>query len=262
VLERFERSLRIISLGLGVLLVFEILRMGIRRDPLARLEIPEIPTLESEGTRTLAVATTAAVSVPVTGVSAPVGSKGTNAAAMSTNSTNATVVSGGTNRAGGVPPGGGTNKPVVKSGAAPEGPAGMMPGMPAGMMPAGMMPGMMGMPFGGGPGGPGMGGPKLTPLSAQIQGRIDKVVQSEAFAPIMRPLPMALLGIAGQQAILRAPNGQTDLVKEGAELGGLKLLRIGINRVLVEHEGQPKELTIFNGFGSESLLPKQKEIVK
>jgi hypothetical protein len=70
---------------------------------------------------------------------------------------------------------------------------------------------------------------------------------------------MALLGIAGQDAFLRAPNGQTGLVKEGEELGGVKLLRIGTNRVLIELEGQQKELSVFSGFGSESLLPKQQE---
>ena len=70
---------------------------------------------------------------------------------------------------------------------------------------------------------------------------------------------MALLGIAGKYAFMRAPNGQTDLMNEGGELGGLKLLQIGTNRVLVEHEGQQKELTIFSGFGSDSLLPKGKD---
>jgi hypothetical protein len=29
--------------------------------------------------------------------------------------------------------------------------------------------------------------------------------------------------------------------------------------VLIEHEGQQKELSVFSGFGSETLLPKQKE---
>jgi hypothetical protein len=68
---------------------------------------------------------------------------------------------------------------------------------------------------------------------------------------------MALLGIAGNIAFLRAPNGQTGIVKENEELGGIKLLRIGTNRVLVEEEGQKKELTIFSGLGGESLLPKK-----
>lgn len=97
--------------------------------------------------------------------------------------------------------------------------------------------------------------PELPPL---IQARIDKIAQSEILAPFMRRMPMALLGIAGQDAFLRAPSGQTGLVKEGGELGGIKLLQIGINRVLVEQEGEKKELTIFSGLGSESLLPKPK----
>jgi hypothetical protein len=70
---------------------------------------------------------------------------------------------------------------------------------------------------------------------------------------------MALLGIAGRDAFLRAPNGQTGLLKEGEELGGVKLLRIAHNRVLIEHDGQRKELTMFSGFGSETLIPKEKE---
>src|SRR5262245_54153811 len=98
-----------------------------------------------------------------------------------------------------------------------------------------------------------------TNLPPEISARIDRVTQSEILGSIIRPLPMALLGIAGQDAFLRAPNGQTGLLKEGEELGGVKLLRIGTNRVLIEHEGQQKELTVFSGFGSETLLPKQKE---
>jgi hypothetical protein len=46
------------------------------------------------------------------------------------------------------------------------------------------------------------------------------------------------------------------LVKEGEDLGPIKLLRIGTNRVLVEQEGQKKELMIFSGFGGEPLLPQ------
>ena len=98
-----------------------------------------------------------------------------------------------------------------------------------------------------------------TNLPLVISERIDRVTQSEILGSIIRPLPMALLGIAGQDAFLRAPNGQTGLLKEGEELAGVKLLRIGTNRVLIEHEGQQKELSVFSGFGSETLLPKQKE---
>jgi hypothetical protein len=96
-------------------------------------------------------------------------------------------------------------------------------------------------------------------LPLPIRARVDRITDSEILGPIMRPLPMGLLGIAGNVAFLRATNGQTGLVKEGDSLGGLKLLQIGTNRVLVEDDGQKKELTIFSGYGSESLLPKQKE---
>ncbi len=102
--------------------------------------------------------------------------------------------------------------------------------------------------------------PRLqTNLPPAISARIERITQSEILGSIIRPLPMALLGIAGPDAFVRAPNGQTGLLKEGEELGGVKLLRIGTNRVLIEHEGQQKELSVFSGFGSETLLPKQKE---
>jgi hypothetical protein len=67
---------------------------------------------------------------------------------------------------------------------------------------------------------------------------------------------MALIGIADQEAFLRATNGQTGPVKVGGEIGGIKLLRIGVNRVLVEQDGEKKELTLFGGVGGESLMPK------
>jgi hypothetical protein len=98
-----------------------------------------------------------------------------------------------------------------------------------------------------------------TNLPPVIQTRVEKITQSEILGPVIRPLPMALLGIAGKDAFVRAPNGQTGLLREGEELGGLKLLRLGTNRILVEFEQQQKELTIFEGFGSDTLLPKAKE---
>jgi hypothetical protein len=97
---------------------------------------------------------------------------------------------------------------------------------------------------------------KIADLPAPVKERIDRITQGEILAPVMRPLPMALLGIAGQSAFLRSPEGQTGLVKEGDSLGTLKLLRIGTNRVLVEIDGEKKELMIFAGLGSESLLAK------
>jgi hypothetical protein len=102
-------------------------------------------------------------------------------------------------------------------------------------------------------------GKKDVNISPAAQARVERITQSEILGPVQRPLPMALLGIAGRDAFLRAPNGQTGLLKEGDELGGIKLLRIAHNRVLIEHDGQKKELTMFSGFGSETLIPKEKE---
>jgi hypothetical protein len=106
------------------------------------------------------------------------------------------------------------------------------------------------------PGGRPGAAQKMADLPAPVKERIDRITQGEILAPVMRPLPMALLGIGGQSAFLRSPDGQTGLVKEGDSLGTLKLLRIGTNRVLVEVDGEKKELMIFAGLGSESLMPK------
>jgi hypothetical protein len=112
-----------------------------------------------------------------------------------------------------------------------------------------------GMAMAGGPGMPGQG-PPLPPLPPAVQARLDRIVESELLAPMMRPQPVALLGIIGNDALLQAPNGQSGLVKEGDELGGIKLLKLGINRALIEEAGEQRELTLFSGLGSESLLSK------
>ena len=97
---------------------------------------------------------------------------------------------------------------------------------------------------------------KAPELPPAVQARVDRITQSEILGAVVRPLPMALLGIAGPDVFLRAPNGQTGMIRAGEELGGVKLLKIGVNRVLIEHEKEQKELTLFSGFGSETLLPK------
>jgi hypothetical protein len=116
---------------------------------------------------------------------------------------------------------------------------------------------------------PGMAGGNFNPFAPRgkpaddlppvVQARISRIVDSEILGQVMHPLPMALLGIAGDVAFLRSDSGETGLVKEGDSLGELKLLKIGINRVLVEQNGQKSELMIFSGYGGESLLPKQND---
>jgi hypothetical protein len=69
------------------------------------------------------------------------------------------------------------------------------------------------------------------------------------------PPPPALLGLAGAYAIIRTPEGQTDLVAEGGTLGTVKVIKIGINRVLIEHKGKTEELNIFDGLGGQPLVP-------
>jgi hypothetical protein len=73
------------------------------------------------------------------------------------------------------------------------------------------------------------------------------------------PARPALLGIAGDRAILRLPDGKVELAGEGSEIGGVKVLRMAQNRVLVEYRGRKLELTIFSGLGSDSLSEKSKD---
>ncbi|MGZ8900419.1 MAG: hypothetical protein ACXW3Z_10015 [Limisphaerales bacterium] len=93
----------------------------------------------------------------------------------------------------------------------------------------------------------------------EIAARIDKIKDTQVLGQIMRPPPMALMGIAGPDVLMRGPNGQMGMIRVGEQLEGVKLISIGVNRVLVEHDGQQKELMLFEGFGGESLLSKGKE---
>ena len=92
----------------------------------------------------------------------------------------------------------------------------------------------------------------------EIAARVEKIKESQVLGMIVRPPPMGLIGIAGPDVILRGPNGQMGIIRVGEELGGVKLLQIGVNRVLVQYEGKTNELTLFEGFGGESLLRKEK----
>lgn len=92
------------------------------------------------------------------------------------------------------------------------------------------------------------------PLPTDIKQRTDKLNSSGILGRIPQPPPMALIGIAEPYAFVRTPQGQTGKVKEGESLGGVKVLRVGANRILVEHEGRKSELQIFSGIGSNSLL--------
>lgn len=242
--DRITRLFRLAALVLLLGLAVRIALVFVRPNPLANLRIPTIPTLATGSSTTNTAASPAPTPPPGPTATATNLAKGaSNAPGVTGGSTNST----GTN-APARPPG--TNAPgtngtaiATAAGAKPPGPPPTMlagPGMP--MMPGG--PGMR---------GPGRGGPALDPLT---QARLDRIIQSELLAPVHRPLPMALLGIAGTNAFLRTPSGMSGMLGEGGELGGIKLLRIGINRVLVDEGGTNKELTIFGGAGGQSLLPQ------
>ena len=106
--------------------------------------------------------------------------------------------------------------------------------------------------------GPGPNSATAKPLDPLRQARLERIIQAEILGPSPRPMPLTLLGIAGNDAFIRTTNGLSGLVHEGSEFGGIRLVRIGVNRVLVDDAGNLKELTLFNGAGGESLLPSPK----
>jgi hypothetical protein len=284
--ERSEPVLRIICVALAALLLFQLSRVVLRSDPLKNLAIPAVPTLaanaEGGGKGTNAATPKMTVMAGTNAASHPDSDKrGTNAVphldAAKTNTNGAATnepAGTGTNAVHQESNKPGTNSIVRKEGgkidtnAAANLESGKTGTNVAAQKKSGKSetnavmnsavhppPGMGGMNFmpGQGPGGSPV---DLPPL---IKARVDRIVQSEILGQVIKPMPMALLGIAGKDVFFRAPSGQTGLVKEGDELGGVKILRIGMNRILVEQDGEKKELTIFSGFGSETLLPKQEK---
>ena len=266
-LKNSERILKFACLVLGLLTLFQLARVVARSNPLARLSIPALPSLPAppeavaggKGTNSQPAAErkgTNSVAPP------PAGKSATNAPAAQEQgkTTNALAVlqpaKPATNTVAPSEPGPiSTNSVAVSNSAGKavnsalqaqtgKGGSNSIPPAPSGK-------------------GAAKSGPrpdlakKDADLAAPIKNRIERITESEILGPVMRPMPMALLGIAGPDVFLRAPDGQTGLVKEGAELGGVKLLRVGINRVLIELEGKKQELTIFSGFGSETLLEKE-----
>jgi hypothetical protein len=264
--ERLERPAKILCLAMAVLLVWQLGGLILRGDPLAHLKIPPLPVLPG-ATNEPAKPAHKETNAPVANKT---GTNGTNAA-IGTNvssGTNATIVTNaakGTNAMIGTNAGNGTNmakgtntlaKTTNALAAGEKRPTNAMPGMtpemmanmPPGMM-ANMSPEMLAKMKGGG-----MAMKKIE-LPADVQARVDQIVDSEVFGRVVRTR-LALVGIADQEAFIRATNGQTGPLKVGGEMAGIKLLRIGVNRVLIEQDGEKKELTLFTGIGGESLLPK------
>jgi hypothetical protein len=261
----FERSvpiIRMICIGLAALIIVQVTRLAAQKDPLRDVKIPVLASALSvssnsltstnslSGSNSLASSNSLSRSNSLTSSNVVASS---NRPAISNSLASSNVLTGSntltksatsTNEPG-------TNSLAQGSGkiAATNSPPGR--GSTAGRASTTPRPIPGGMR--GGPGGPGAAMPALPPA---IQTRVDKITQSEILGPVVRPQPMALQAIGGRDALLRSPMGQTGWLREGEELGGVKLLRIGTNRVLIEHEGQKKELMIFSGFGSETLLPK------
>ena len=216
-LERYNPVLRIVCLALAGLILYQISKLAFKRDAIAVSRL-ETPLIQLKSTNS---------SPPVS----PGNTKTISVSAATNAAASTNLVTTNTNSAAS------TNSPGDKTNVAVA---------------------MNRRPPSSGPRPPrGPGGAPGPALPADVQALVDKIKQSQLFGPEIKPPPMALLGIAGKDVFLRGPNGQTGLIREGEELGGAKLVRIGTNRVIVEQEGQEKELMIFEGFGSETLLEKK-----
>jgi hypothetical protein len=222
--ERLNPVLKIVCVLLAGLVLYQIASWVAHKDPLANfniaaLSLPAATTTNAQSKVTRAVSTNAILVSPNMISSNVVR---TRAVSTNGNSTNALSLNAGSTN--------GVRTNAVSTVTARASRASAIPVRDAGM--------------------------KQADLPPAVQARVDKITQSEILGAVVRPLPMALLGIAGKDVFLRAPNGQTGLIREGEELGGVKLIRVGMNRVLIELEQQQQELTLFSGFGSETLLPK------
>lgn len=250
--NRLDRILQAVTFGLLAVIAFQIFGLILRRNPLTGLETPQAPHWQLGETN---AATGTNALIPNTNRLAPngiVGAVNTNLPIAETNhlpakGTKASVVA--------------TNDSTVLTNGLASRTNALVSGTNSASSSTYGPPIKSNTPLAGGPPPSGRGmnprGPRsATPLSPLIQARIDRITQSEVLAPVFRPPPMALLGIAGHDAFIRTPSGQSTLLREGGESDGIKLLRLGTNRVLIEQGGEKKELLIFEGFGSESLLPK------
>jgi len=115
------------------------------------------------------------------------------------------------------------------------------------------------------------GGPEEPETPAKpAAGKPPAVTLPECYGPITAkgifgvmpprpPIPILLEGIGSDYAFIRSARGRSGLVKAGDTFDGIKLIRIGQNRVLIEIKGKQKELIMYGGLGGESLVPRGKK---
>lgn len=268
--ERSEQIFKLVCLGLGVLLAVQLAKAVMHFNPLAGITIPELPSLAAETNAIASVGNKPSMKAETnSNASTPVAHTDTTAASPDTNPVAKAKLNGtASNSTSAKPPmastalstnqiATSTNAATAKTEANTNTLADSTKTNDSTAAPikkhsqknGNLPPGLLAS----------ASRTKSAKLPPEIQARVDRVTESEILGPAPHPMPMALLGIAGNTAFLRSPGGQTGLVKEGEDLGEIKLLQIGINRVLIEQNGEKKELMIFDGYGGESLLQKSTE---
>ena len=95
-------------------------------------------------------------------------------------------------------------------------------------------------------------------LALTVHSMFGPPAQSAASGPGIAVGP-TLHGIGVDYAFIKTKSG-AQMIRVGEQRDGVRVIRIGMNRVLIEHAGEISELTIYSGLGSDPLLePDQGE---
>ena len=92
--------------------------------------------------------------------------------------------------------------------------------------------------------------------AAQVKTSIEIMKRSGLFGSPPKPRPSTLIGIAGDMAIIQTGSGGTKAMSVDETFQNVKLLKLDTNRALIEENGKTRELTLYSGMGSESLIDK------
>ena len=93
--------------------------------------------------------------------------------------------------------------------------------------------------------------------SDQVATSIKIMKKSGLFGSPPKPRQSVLIGIVGDMAIIQTGSGGSKTMSIGETYQNVKLLKLDINRALIEENGKTRELTLHSGIGSESLMQKK-----
>lgn len=93
--------------------------------------------------------------------------------------------------------------------------------------------------------------------SEEVKVAVTIIKKSGVFGSPPKPRPSSLIGIAENVAFIQTPSGSVQGIEIGQTIQNVKVIKIDTNRVLIEENGKQRELTIYSGMGSETLIGKE-----